>query len=106
LGLADQKYQITAPAEEMGEDEKLVEVERTETPGCVVALCEFATVAQARRMHEALVGVLESLRIAVIQDEEASRAVPRLKAGEDVFLESVCLGKPITVRDVFFFMMP
>jgi hypothetical protein len=154
LGLADPKYQITEPDEEMDENEHVVEVERTETLGCIVALCEFApvaivkldsmgdsgewghtvpdicdhvfepngepadpeaffsewfgteAVAQAREMREAIVGELESLRITVIPGNEAKKAVPWLKAGEEVICESVSMGKPITVRDAFFFMVP
>ena len=55
------------------------------------------------KLRVAIVRVLDSLSIAVLPAGEASKPVPRLRAGKEVFLGQKITGHPINVRDAFFF---
>jgi hypothetical protein len=63
-------------------------------------------IALARQLREKIIGVLEPLGVTVIPDDEARKTVPWLEAGDEAILESDSMGRPITVLDAFFFMMP
>jgi hypothetical protein len=154
LGVADPRCQRVVEDQDEDEEGDLVEVERTDTLGCIVALCEFAPLAIVRfasiwhsdngdsnipdigdrvfdlngvpldmeahfselfgnealklvcRLRQTIVDILTTHRVTVIPDEEAKKAVPWLKTGEDVIFTGAAWGWPITVQDAFFFMLP
>lgn len=63
----------------------------------------FASLAQ---LPKRIADLLQSHRIIVIPDPEVRKTLPWLTPGEDAMLESATMGKPIIVRDAFFFILP
>lgn len=57
-----------------------------------------------RKLRNEVVAILMDYNIAVISEEDLDKPVPWLRAGQEVFLGGT--GKPITVREAFFFHGP
>lgn len=57
-----------------------------------------------RKLRNRVVAILNDYNLAVISEEDLDKPVPWLRAGQEVFLAGT--GKPITVREVFFFHGP